>query len=74
MQGKYVYAMGSVGNGEIFRQSYSQILSMNTNVMSESKRDMYPNSDINETCCAYNLAKLTKDLNCFNPDNAEYMD
>lgn len=74
MQGKYVYAMGSVGNGEMFRQPYSQILSMNTNVMSDSKRDMYPNPDINETCCAYNLAKLTKDLNCFNPDNAEYMD
>lgn len=74
MQGKYVYATGGVGNGEMFRQPYSQILSMNTSVMSDWNRDIYPNPDINETCCAYNLAKLTKDLNCFNPDNAEYMD
>ena len=74
MQGKYVYAMGGVGNGEMFRQPYSQILSMNTSVMSDWRHDIYPNPDINETCCAYNLAKLTKDLNCFDPDNAEYMD
>ena len=47
---------------------------MNTSVMSDHQRNMYPNPDINETCCAYNLAKLTKDLNCFDPDNAEYMD
>ncbi|MCR5312218.1 MAG: glycoside hydrolase family 127 protein [Bacteroidaceae bacterium] len=73
-QGRYVYAMGGVGNGEMFRQPYSQILSMNTNVGSDWERNMYPNPDINETCCAYNMAKLTKDLNCFNPDNAEYMD
>ena len=31
-------------------------------------------TSMNETCCAYNLAKLTKDLNCFNPDDARYMD
>lgn len=66
--------MGGVGNGEMFRQPYSQMLSMNTNVMSDWHRDMYPNPDINETCCAYNLAKLSKDLNCFDPDNAQYMD
>ena len=29
---------------------------------------------MNETCCAYNLAKLTKELNCFNPDDAHYLD
>lgn len=74
VQGRYAYAMGSVGNIEMFRQPYSQILSMNTNVMSDHERNMYPNPDINETCCAYNLAKLTKDLNCFDPDNAAYMD
>ncbi|MBR3619450.1 MAG: glycoside hydrolase family 127 protein [Bacteroidaceae bacterium] len=74
VQGRYAYAMGGVGNGEMFRQPYSQILSMNTSVMSDHQRNMYPNPDINETCCAYNLAKLTKDLNCFDPDNAEYMD
>ena len=74
VQGRYVYAMGGVGNGEMFRQPYTQILSMNTNVMSDYRRNIYPNPNINETCCAYNLAKLTKDLNCFDPDNAEYMD
>ncbi|MBO4673972.1 MAG: glycoside hydrolase family 127 protein [Bacteroidaceae bacterium] len=74
VQGRYAYAMGGVGNGEMFRQPYSQILSMNTSVMSDHQRNMYPNPDINETCCAYNLAKLTKDLNCFDPDNAAYMD
>ena len=74
IQGRYAYAMGGVGNGEMLRQPYSQILSMNTNVMSDYDRNMYPNPDINETCCAYNLAKLTKDLNCFSPDNAAYMD
>ena len=74
IQGRYAYAMGGVGNGEMFRQPYSQILSMNTNVMSDYHRDIYPNPDINETCCAYNLAKLTKDLNCYTPDDASLMD
>ena len=74
VQGRYAYAMGGVGNGEMFRQPYSQILSMNTNVMSDYHRDIYPNPDINETCCAYNLAKLTKDLNCYTPDDAALMD
>lgn len=74
VQGRYTYAMGGVGNGEMFRQPYSQMLSMNTNVQSDFRRNMYPNPTINETCCAYNLAKLSKDLNCFDPDNAAYMD
>ncbi len=74
VQGRYAYAMGGVGNGEMFRQPYTQILSMNTNVMSDYRRNIHPNPNINETCCAYNLAKLTKDLNCFDPDNAQYMD
>ena len=74
VQGRYAYAMGGVGNGEMFRQPYSQMLSMNTSVMSDRHRNMYPNPDINETCCAYNLAKLTKDLNGYDPDNAAYMD
>ncbi len=74
VQGRYVYATGGVGNGEMFRQPYSQVLSMNTNVMSDRNGEMYPNPDINETCCAYNLAKLTKELNCFTPDDARLMD
>lgn len=74
IQGRYVYATGGVGNGEMWRQPYSQILSMNTNVQSDHRGNMYPNPDINETCCVYNLLKLTKDLNSFDPDNAAYMD
>jgi len=64
IQGRYRYAMGGVGNGEMFRQPYTQTLSMATN----------NDPTLNETCCAYNLAKLTKDLNCFNPNDARYMD
>lgn len=74
IQGRYAYATGGVGNGEMFRQPYTQILSMNTNVYSDRNRNIRPNPTLNETCCAYNLAKLTKDLNCFNPDDARYMD
>lgn len=72
VQGRYMYAMGGVGNGEMFRQPYTQILSMATNGLQEGKSETYP--DINETCCAYNLVKLSKDLNCYNPDNAQYLD
>ena len=64
IQGRYRYATGGVGNGEMFRQPYTQILSMATNGA----------PTLNETCCAYNLAKLTRDLNCFHPDDARYMD
>lgn len=72
VQGRYMYAMGGVGNGEMFRQPYTQILSMATNGLQEGESETYP--DINETCCAYNLVKLSKDLNCYNPDNAQYLD
>ena len=74
IQGRYRYAMGGVGNGEMFRQPYSQITSMCNNVTSWGGRELHQEPTINETCCAYNLAKLTKDLNCFNPDDASYMD
>ena len=74
IQGRYRYAMGGVGNGEMFRQPYSQITSMCTNVTSWGDYGIHPEPTLNETCCAYNLAKLTKDLNCFNPDDARYMD
>lgn len=72
IQGRYRYSTGGVGNGEMFRQPYSQILSMAMNGISEG--ESHPNPNINETCCAYNLLKLTKELNCFNPDDARYMD
>ncbi len=73
IQGRYRYAMGGVGNGEMFRQPYTQMLAMNTNVGGWG-RNQRPEPTMNETCCAYNLAKLTKDLNCFRPDDASYMD
>jgi len=72
IQGRYRYAMGGVGNGEMFRQPYTQMLAMNTNVGGWG-RDRFPEPTMNETCCAYNLAKLTKDLNGFRPDDASYM-
>lgn len=72
IQGRYRYSTGGVGNGEMFRQPYTQVLSMVMNGVSEG--DSHSNPNINETCCAYNLLKLTKDLNCYNPDNARYMD
>jgi hypothetical protein len=74
VQGRYAYATGGVGNGEMFRQPYTQMLSMNNNMATDHKGRPVPNPTLNETCCAYNLAKLTKDLNCFNPDNAMLMD
>lgn len=72
LQGRYVYSTGGVGNGEMFRQPYTQMLSMATNGMHEGEAEANPY--LNETCCAYNLLKLTRDLNCFNPDDARYMD
>lgn len=74
VQGRYAYSTGGVGNVEMFRQPYTQVLSMNTNVHSDRHGNLYPNPTLNETCCVYNLAKLTKDLNCFDPDDARYMD
>lgn len=64
LQGRYIYSTGGVGNSEMFRQPYTQTESMNSN----------PDPEINETCCSYNLAKLTRDLNCYDPDDARYMD
>jgi len=74
IQGRYRYSPGGVGNGEMFRQPYTQIASMATNVTTDRQQNRHPVTTLNETCCAYNLAKLTKDLNCFNPDDAKYMD
>lgn len=59
--------MGGVGNGEMFRQPYSQMLSMNTSADRGWGGETRPNPYINETCCAYNLAKLTKDLKSLQP-------
>ena len=69
IQGRYRYATGGVGNAEMFREPYTQMYHLATNTNAEGY-----DPTMNETCCAYNLAKLTKDLNCFNPDDAKYMD
>ena len=74
VQGRYAYATGGVGNAEMFREPYAQMRSMNTNFRTGRDGDTYPDPELNETCCAYNLAKLTKDLNGYNPDDARYMD
>lgn len=74
IQGRYTYAMGGVGNGEMWRQPYTQMANMNTSVMTDNRGNRIANPDMNETCCAYNLAKLTKELNSFNPGDARFMD
>ncbi len=73
IQGRYRYAMGGVGNGEMFRQPYAQMTAMTGNKSSWGGvvRD---EPTMNETCCAYNLAKLTKDLACHTPNDARFMD
>lgn len=75
VQGRYRYAMGGVGIGEMFREPYTQMTTMATASFNDRRTGKtYPLTEMNETCCAYNLAKLSKDLNCFDPDNAAYMD
>ena len=64
VQGRYRYAMGGVGDDEKFREPYTQMQSM-----CAAKEPM-----MNETCCAYNLAKLTRDLNGYHPNDSRYMD
>ena len=58
---RYAYSIGGVGTGEKFTQPYQQAnnISGTTNC---------------ETCAAYNMLKLTKMLNNYDPDDAEYMD
>ena len=58
---RYAYSIGGVGTGEKFTEAYKQAANIagTTNC---------------ETCAAYNMLKLTKMLNKYNPDDAEYMD
>lgn len=58
---RYAYSIGGVGTGEKFTEPYRQA----NNIVGDSNC---------ETCAAYNMLKLTKELNNFDPDNAEYMD
>lgn len=66
--GRYSFTIGGVGgnnsNEEKFAGTYNQI-----GVVNESE-----GGKICETCAAYNMLKLTKDLNTYNPDDAKYMD
>ena len=57
----YAYVIGGVGRAETFREPDR----LANNI--EGDRNC-------ETCCAYNLLKLTQELYRYEPDNAEYMD
>ena len=54
-----------VGTGEKFQKPYQQ----GNYILGNAGR-----GENCETCAAYNMLKLTKDLYNYNPDNAEYMD
>ncbi len=59
---RYTYSIGGVGVGEAFpKDPYTQA----ANIMGDRNC---------ETCAAYNMLKMTKMLNNYDPDNAEYMD
>ena len=66
--GRYSYTIGGVGgrttNSEQFVGAYNQL----------SRATLPDNQSSCETCAAYNMLKLTKDLNAHNPDDAKYMD
>ena len=57
VQGRYMYAMGGVGNGEMFRQPYTQILSMATNGLQEGESQIMRNiSTISSARCTIRLS------------------
>lgn len=58
---RYAYSIGGVGRGEMFKEPYM----LANNIDSDKNA---------ETCAAYNMLKLTKELAAYNPDNAKYMD
>ena len=58
---RYAYSIGGVGRGENFKTPYNQANDI------ESDRNC-------ETCAAYNMLKLTKQLYQYSPDDASYMD
>lgn len=62
---RYAYSIGGVGTGEMFKDPYQQ----GANILGN-----YSRGENCETCAAYNMLKLTKDLYNYDPDNAEYMD
>lgn len=58
---RYAYSIGGVGTGEKFTDPYAQAANIR-------------GTENCETCAAYNMLKLTKMLNNYHPDDAEYMD
>lgn len=58
---RYAYSIGGVGTGEKFTRPYQQA----NNIAGTTNC---------ETCAAYNMLKLTRMLNNYDPDDAEYMD
>ncbi len=58
---RYAYSIGGVGTGEKFTNPYQQA----NNIQGTTNC---------ETCAAYNMLKLTRMLNNYDPDDAEYMD
>ena len=58
---RYAYSIGGVGTGERFQQPYQQAANIN-------------GTENCETCAAYNMLKLTRDLYQYDPENAAYMD
>lgn len=58
---RYASSVGGVGASEKFTEAYRQANSISGNTN-------------NETCASYNMLKLTKMLNNYNPDDASYMD
>lgn len=58
---RYSYSIGGLGTSEMFTEPYRQANSISGTANCE-------------TDAAYNMLKLTKMLNNYNPDNAEYMD
>jgi len=59
---RYRYYNGGVGTHERYNTPYTMMAQIPTNGQGA------------ETCCAYNLARLAKDLACFDPDNPEFAD
>lgn len=62
---RYAYSIGGVGTGERFKDPYQQ----GNNILGNAGR-----GENCETCCAYNLLKLTAELYNYNPEAASYMD
>lgn len=57
----HMYAIGGVGQGESFRDADA----LAANIKGDTNC---------ETCAAYNLLKLAKELNAFDPENTVYME